>query len=384
MFSKPILTTLVLSLLFCSGCAKNRWLSRRDYSEMQDPFMESEAVADAESQRRSKGDTAGRARLSSSLADANPESDEREAAPLLGPKPIQQASAGDDSEIRSGRIANAAYPRDSETHPGAAGEAPSTRSYEGPALSDFLQRKKTDSAPTQATAAGTTPRGQANFAQPGSISASTGAPASSMPKLSAEVDGFTNFLTEKGTTATAAATSVTHQGSNAVRVAEKDAGDFASWAQQQKATWSDTGESVKDAVSTAPGRMNEDARAAAQQMRQKAENAVPDFNAPDSSSSSADESAQPLMKTFDPQHPAADFNPRFAAKKNEVPVEKEEVNPFDDPFTPSFDKDTESTVPPKAAASTKTPAGSGGKSGRQLDESFQLDSGWKPSHLTRP
>ena len=192
MFTKPILATLVLSLLFCSGCAKNRWLSRRDYSEMQDPFMESEAVADAESQRRSKGDTTGRARLSSSLADANPESDEREAAPLLGPKPIQQASAANDSEIRSGRIANAAYPRDSETQPGAAGEAPSTRSYEGPALSDFLQRKKTDSAPTQAqaTAADATPRGQANFAQLGSISASTGAPASSMPKLSAEVDAL--------------------------------------------------------------------------------------------------------------------------------------------------------------------------------------------------
>lgn len=347
--------------------------------------MESEAVADAESQRRSKGDTTGRARLSSSLADANPESDEREAAPLLGPKPIQQASAANDSEIRSGRIANAAYPRDSETQPGAAGEAPSTRSYEGPALSDFLQRKKTDSAPTQAqaTAADATPRGQANFAQLGSISASTGAPASSMPKLSAEVDGFTNFLTEKGTAATAAATSVTHQGSNAVRVAEKDAGDFASWAQQQKSTWSDTGESVKDAVSTAPGRMNEDARAAAQQMRQTAENAVPDFNAPDFSPS-ADQSAQPLMRTFDPQQPAPDFNPGFAVKKNEVPVAKEEVNPFDDPFAPSFDTDTESTVPPKAAASTKAPAGSGRKPGRQLDESFQLDSGWKPSQLTRP
>ena len=383
MFSKPILTTLVLSLLFCSGCAKNRWLSRRDYSEMQDPFMESEAVADAESQRRSKGDRAGRARLSSSLADANPESNARDAAPLLGPKPIQQASAANDSEIRSGRIANAAYPRDSETQPGAAGEAPSTRSYEGPALSDFLQRRKTDSASTEATTESAAPRGQANFAQPGSISASTGAPASSMPKLSAEVDGFTNFLTEKGTAVTAAATSVTHQGSNAVREIENDAGDFASWAQQQKATWSDTGESVKDAVSTAPGRMNEDARAAAQQMRQNAENAVPDFNAPDSSSS-ADESAQPLMKTFDPQHPAADFNPRFAAKKNEVPVEKKDVNPFDDPFTPSFDKDTESTVRPKAAASTKTTAGSSRKSGRQLDEAFQLDSGWKPSHLTRP
>lgn len=383
MFTKPILATLVLSLLFCSGCAKNRWLSRRDYSEMQDPFMESEAVADAESPRRSKGDTAGRARLSNSLADTNPESDARDAVPLLGPKPIQQASAANDPEFRSGRIANAAYPREPEIQSGAAGEAPSTRSYEGPALSDFLQRKKADADPTQATAAGVAPRRQANFAQPGGLSASTGAPASSMPKLSAEVDGFTNFLTEKGTAATAAATSVTQQGSNAVRVAEKDAGDFASWAQQQKATWSDTGESVKDAVSTAPGRMKEDARPAAQQMRRSAENAVPDFNAPDFSPPD-DESAQPLMKTFDPQQPAADFNPEFAAKKNEVPVAKKEVNPFDDPFAPSFDTDPESTVPAKAAASTKTPPGSGRKRGRQLDDSFQMDSGWKPSHLTRP
>lgn len=383
MSTKPIFAALVLSLLFCSGCAKNRWLSRRDYSEMQDPFMESEAVADAESPRRSNGDTAGRARMGNSLADADPESDARDAAPLLGPKPIQQASAANDPEIRSGRIANAAYPREPEIQSGAAGEPPSTRSYEGPALSDFLQRRKTGTDPTQTTAESVTPRGQTNFAPPGSISASTGAPASSMPKLSAEVDGFTNFLSEKSTAATAAATSVTHQGSNAARVAEQDTGDFASWAQQQKATWSDTGESVTDAVSTAPGRMKEDARAAAQQMRRSAENAVPEFNTPDSSSA-ADESAQPLMKDFDSQQSAADFNPEFAAKKNEVPVAEKEVNPFDDPFTPSFDADSEPTVSPKAAASTKTPSGNVRKPSRQLDDSFQMDSGWKPSHLTRP
>ena len=383
MFTKPIFAALVLSLLFCSGCAKNRWLSRRDYSEMQDPFMDSEAVADTKSPRRSKGDSAGRARLDNSLTDTIPESDAGDAAPLLGPKPIQQASAANDPEIRSGRIANAAYPREPETQPGAAGETSSTRSYEGPALSDFLQRKKAGTNETPASTADITPRGQATFAPPGSISASTGTPASSLPKLSAEVDGFTNFLTEKGTAATAAATSVTQQGSNGVRVAERDAGDFASWAQQQKATWSDTGESVTDAISTAPGRMKDDARAAAQQMRRTAENAVPDFNTPDTSLS-ADESAQPLMKTFDPQATAADFNPEFAAKKNEAPISKKEVNPFDDPFAPSFDTEAESTVPPKAAASTPVPPDSGRKPDRQIDDSFRMDSGWKPSHLTRP
>jgi hypothetical protein len=46
MIKKPILLTLACGLLFSTGCAaKNRWFSRKDYSEIQDPFMETEAVA---------------------------------------------------------------------------------------------------------------------------------------------------------------------------------------------------------------------------------------------------------------------------------------------------------------------------------------------------
>ena len=66
MMKKPILLTLACGLLFSTGCAaKNRWFSRKDYSEIQDPFMETEAVASKDESPASEGsrDSAGRAKL---------------------------------------------------------------------------------------------------------------------------------------------------------------------------------------------------------------------------------------------------------------------------------------------------------------------------------
>ena len=346
MIKKPILVTLAMSLLFCSGCAKNRWLSRRDYSEMQDPFMEEEAVADTVKPRRAKTDTAGRARLSSSLADTQSGSDARDAVPLLGPKPILRTSATNDPSIRSGRIAKAGYPREPETKIGADGDTPPTQSYEGPALSDFLQRRRADRDPAAAVLPA---QSQLVMAQPRGAQGSLAARAVAVPTLSAEAQGFNSFLTEKSTAAATTAqrgANAVQRGANTVQQVQEDAGDFASWAQQQKANWSATGEGVPDAGST-------------------------------------EEQAQPLIRKLDTQKPAQEFDPKFAAEKSSGPEAKKEVNPFDDPFAPSFDSDALSSGPPKPSPTAKSPADSTTPRG-QLDDSFRMDSGWKPSHLTRP
>ena len=94
MTSKSLILSVTALMLFGAGCSKNRgWLSRNDYSEMQDPFMEpGSAVADS-SDRTSKA--AGRA----SLDDSDPSLTEGRArvaepglasAGMAGPKPIRR------------------------------------------------------------------------------------------------------------------------------------------------------------------------------------------------------------------------------------------------------------------------------------------------------
>ncbi len=392
MCTRPLLVTLAMSLLFCPGCAKNRWLSRRDYSEMQDPFMESEAVADAESEtpRRSGGDKAGKARLSNSIARSESDSDGRDAAPLLGPKPIQRTAASNDPVTQTGRVANAAYPRDAESADDSTNSGSAAQSYEGPALSDFLRRRQAgaDSAATTGTSAAES--NGSPLANTVNAATTRSPQKSGTPSASAEVEGFSNFLNEKGTvaaTSTATATqqtaSAVQRGASTIHQVEQDAGDFASWAQQQKANWSEAGAGVSEAVSSTPDRIKQDVQTAARQMRGTAENAVPDFNAPDFSPAS-EEQARPLMKKFDNTVAAPDFNLEIVNPISKVPAANKEVNPFEVSFNPSIDTDADSNGPLIDSAPPKSSAGTSNKPKPKLDDSFLKDSGWKPLHLTRP
>ena len=147
MTSKLIILSVAAFMLFGAGCSKNRgWLSRNDYSEMHDPFMEpGNAVANA-SDRTSKA--AGRASLDAAdpaLTEGGvpmPESGVASAG-MAGPKPIRRAGASSDMTENGRRVSAATYPgdalrEDSTDIQNTAG----VKSYSGPALSDFLQKRK--------------------------------------------------------------------------------------------------------------------------------------------------------------------------------------------------------------------------------------------------
>ena len=112
MMKKPILLTLACGLLFSTGCAaKNRWFSRKDYSEIQDPFMETEAVASNDESPASEGsrDSAGRAKMGGTASSTGSVA-KSELSPGSPPKSVLQTGASEDGVARVGRIANASYP----------------------------------------------------------------------------------------------------------------------------------------------------------------------------------------------------------------------------------------------------------------------------------
>lgn len=374
MISKPILITLATSLLFSTGCAaKNKWFSRRDYSEMQDPFMEGEALAsDAAPAARAKGDDTGRAKLGSSLADSGRATSPSGANSPPGPKPIQRAGAIEEPGARSGRVATASYPQDPDAD---TSERPVVKSHQGPALSDFLNQKKSEaSAAVQATEDTANQRAAAAtksvMAERNAKTAPAGSGSTAFPSLSREAENFSSFLqqsTDKVNTASQDAT-------GAVRKTEDSVHEFADWAEQKKGEWTQDGAEATEFVKSSPAATKQTIKAAGKQAQTMANEALLDFSTPDSEPQpefDTDESAQPLMKRF------AD-SPAPSSQK--APLEVED-NPFENPF------DTAEASPfaekPRAAATSKS-ASKSDSSRKSLDDSFQMDSGWKPAHMTRP
>lgn len=384
MITKPIIVTLVTSLLFCSGCAaKNRWFSRRDYSEMQDPFMQSEAVASADESSDGSGDQSGRARLDGLTADSS-DSPQQGIARLPGPKPIQQTGVAAESTARSGQIANASYPMEGDSESGNAArteagpESSGIRSYQGPALSDFLGRKRAEASQKSPSTAGganapTDSRSAANVTKPTGRAAET-------PQVSDEAASFGNFLQRKNNSVNTAAQSgnaASQQAAQAVQQTEDSVSDFATWAEQRKSGWSKEG---TQAVSNAESAAANDFNAAARQTKQVADDVVLDFNSPDFDT---EEVAEPLIKqpgTMQTQQkPMSSSTTAFEKPKRPTPTA--EANPFENPFdfTESEPVAAKPRPPanPGASAKSETPR-------KTLDDSFQMDNGWKPAHVTRP
>ena len=141
MASKLIVLTVTATLFFGAGCSKNRgWLSRNDYSEMQDPFMEPDSAVAKSSGKTSTA--SGRA----ALDDSEPAMAEGRAR-VSGPKPIRQTAATTSMNDSGRRVSPASYPDEAASDAMAAtgadaAKASGVRSYSGPALSDFLQKKK--------------------------------------------------------------------------------------------------------------------------------------------------------------------------------------------------------------------------------------------------
>ena len=382
MIKKPILLSLACGLFFSTGCAaKNRWFSRKDYSEIQDPFMETEAVAskDESSSPEGSGDSAGRAKLGGTTS-SSPSVARSELSPGSPPKSVLQTGASEDGVARVGRVANASYPEKTaagaSSAQGAATAAnPGVRSYQGPALSDFLSRKQAESVTAAADKANAVTRTTAEVAKNPAKAISPAARAAAIPDLSEEAAGFDNFL-QKGTDTV---NSKAKQVASKVEETEQSTEDFSSWASQEKQKWTQETSNAAAAVSAAPSAAKKQVKASAGQIRKAADDAVMDFATPDSETPEFDETAtaRPLLKRYAPAPTAAEEESEFEFEQAPSKRNTTESNPFENPFD-----DEEVKATPSTQSSTSQKSKSATAPQKSLDSSFQMDSGWKPSHLT--
>lgn len=370
MIRKPVLFVVAWSLLFCSGCAaKNRWFSRKDYDEMQDPFMDADALAadDESNGRRSADSKEGRATLGEQESSA-----ETGRSPKPG-KSILQTGASSDGVAGTGSFSNATR-SDKAAASSPTADNHVIKSYQGPALSDFLGKK---AAVAEAGAAveqlpSTISSAAAATARPSGIAPTATSPramspaarAAALPDLSHEVAGFSEFLQDGSATASAKASQAT---AAAIDTVERPVEDFSSWANQEQQRWNSAAGNAGAAVSSAKAAsvstvnsMKAASRTAAAAVVEEADFGSPDFEEMDT--------AEPLMKR------ATSAANAFEADVNSAKNAAADL--AENPFDAEFD-----TPQPKQAvrkpASPKTVK-------KSLDSSFQMDSGWKPANLETP
>lgn len=362
MMHRITLFTLSVSLLLSSGCAaKNRWFSRRDYSEMQDPFMESDALADSTGATGTRGgDRTGRARLGGQTADADSLTD---SAPQGAPRTATSAASYSDSDSSS--------------------PADGRRSYVGSQLSQLLNRRPatttSEPAPGSPSAAGTAADPLAASAL-NPLRSKMAAADSSAQALTQDAEQFGSFLQDKKS----AALESKRQATQAVESGEESLEDFAAWAAEQQESWKTSAEQTASAIpAAAKGRV----KAVSHEARETAEEAFNDFAAPDA----AEDQATPLV----PKPARRGAKPAVHTQEPEFDVspsgvnEDVEENPFENPFDSADFSDT----PPRGSgtsrssgtrSSEKQTSSRSSKSRSTVDDSFQMSSGWKPSDLSNP
>lgn len=362
MASKFFALSIVVMLLMDSGCSKSRgWLSRKDFAEMQDPFMEpSEAIAGKDdSSRGSKG----RATLGDSSASIADRRDQSTTPGSSGPKPIRTAGATGDTSAKN-RVSSAVYPSEPNGD-SISGDNRPVKSYSGPALSDFLQQKRADASntsnPANQNAQAAAPRSTQNPA----------ATRAALPTMSPEAENFSSFLSTNSNTVA----EKSQQANQPVQTAGNNVDDFVSWAEQRKAELSTEAQSARSTVAGAPAQ----ATAATQSVFQQAKTArqemvnsmaTPEFDGGEN------EKATPLLKQkFTPP----DAAPLPRAKAPGANSLANDVNPFADSYGDFQSSESNSTSQKPATATSET-----AKSKPSLDESFRMDTGWKPSNMIRP
>jgi len=375
MASKLIVLSIAVTLLMGTGCSKNRgWLSRKDYSEMSDPFMEpSEAIAKSGDK---SSDGVGRATLGS--ADSSPtDRSERSMLPgMAGPKPIRTAAATNEAVANGRSVSPAKYPTDPDL--GGAGDEPAAvKSYSGPALSDFLQKRQSAAqdaanevkqlpAKTQSTV-------RSNVNPAATRAATPAAPAT----ISPEVENFSQFLTNKSNAVAEKTQQATQQANQKVQDTSAGVNDFAAWAEQQKAEWSTSAGAVQSTVAETPAKTKQAARSVFQQAKTASQEMANSMMTPEFDDS-GDETATPLLKQKNTPPPATGS----VLSKAKAPTANDfaaDSNPFEESFD-EFHSSGSAAAPQKPATSS---SGSG-NSRPSLDDSFRMDTGWKPSNLTRP
>lgn len=339
--------------------------------------METEAVAAKDQSPASEGsrDSAGRAKLGGTTS-SSPSVAKSELSPGVPPRSVLQTGASEEGVARVGRVANASYPEKtaaaaaSSAQGAAAATNPGVRSYQGPALSDFLSRKQAESVTAAADRANAVTRTATEVAKNPASAISPAARAAAIPDLSEEAAGFDNFLQQSTDTVNSKAKQVAGK----VAETEQSAEDFSSWASQEKQKWTQEASNTAAAVSSAPAAAKKQVKSTAGQMRKAADDAVMDFETPDFDESAT---ARPLLKRYAPAPTAADEEPEFEFEQAPSKRRTTESNPFENPFD-----DEEVKATPSTKSSTSQKATSGATPQKSLDSTFQMDSGWKPSNLT--
>ena len=387
MACKFIVLTVTASLLFGVGCSKNRgWLSRNDYSEMQDPFMEPDSAAAKSSERTSK--SAGRASLDSSapaLADGRARVPERAMTSdgMAGPKPIRQAGASNDITENGRRVSLASYPEDDAAGTQGADGARTQKtagvtSYSGPALSDFLQKRKT-AALEAATQVDELPaRTVSSASAAAQKSPNPAATRAALPTISREAESFSNFLTNKSKSVA----NTTQKATQQVQGTSGDVNNFASWAEQQKAEWSNSANTARSTVSNAPAETKAKAASVFEQARQASQEMADSILAPEFDDAGS-EAATSLIKrpSSDSDSAAPVLSKAKAPAANHLTADE---NPFSDSFEESHDSGSTASAGTSQKPAASSASARSHSTTSSLDESFRMDTGWKPAHMTRP
>jgi hypothetical protein len=422
-------------VLICSGgCSRARWLSRKDYKELNDPFAAGSEMADADSSENSEFDaeadpvTAGRASLAEPKTAALPwqrpgaGSDEAstEEPAAAGPKPIIQQASGNSFDTNVGSVAQASYPDET---PESLDESPQPAAFD--------------------------PRADAPADVHTSAAAiSSGDSAEELPELPAITDGEsehpfeaaealaaearqTNSVPASQETVSADAFSAAvtndavneHQGDAAAAEAFSDSSDQTD--DQPVNPFSLDRQSVSGSPAedfAADVRVNSRTPAPAQSA-----DILPDDQWSTDLNGMSDDIAQPLIPATKPgaqpsrnenpfgENPKATASPSVSGFSSKTPVwpatglkqntvpsavpkpgvgqkpKKANVNPFDDEL-PSGDSNSGHSLPDFGSTDAELPpdfeAAESGDSDTdhdsKLDAGFDMDSGWKPSHAVKP
>lgn len=374
MAGKLIVLSVTALLLFEAGCSKNRgWLSRKDYSEMQDPFMGPDSAI-AKSTAETSG-SSGRASL-----DAAEPSVAQSQVNGSGPKPIRQTGGSVNMMENGQRISPANYPDDSEgsTRAGVGVGRPASgvTSYSGPALSDFLQKKKA-AGRDAATEGDQNPARTVSSANAAARDAlNPAATRAALPSMDPEVESFNRFLTEKS-----ASDSQTAERPNLqIQETSSDANNFASWAQQQKSEWSTSGNTAGSTAAAAPVQTKETAKTVFHQARQASREMADSLLTPDFDNTGT-ESAEPLIQRPNGDPAGAALSKAKAPKSSDFTADE---NPFADSFQEFHASDSGTKSPGTAQKAATSSASKSRQANGSLDDSFRMDTGWKPAHMTRP
>jgi hypothetical protein len=378
MITKPVVFTLAGCLLVLSGCsAKNRWFSRKDYSEIQDPFMESEAVADATGGAPAQ-DRTGRATLGS---------DGIASTELEGPRPIVRSGstlgAASLTGSTGGRTSAASYPEDDADAAGTQ-ESSGTRSYSGAGVSDYFNRRasmQTHAASAEAANASASLRSRLTNASP----ADAAGGVSQSPSVSSkELEGFSSFLQDK----TADVSQSRQPFETKVAESEESLNDFASWARETQETWSDPPATANGI----PAETRKSVQSASHQTTRSVDAAFDQFSGVEGGAEQ--ETAEPLVRrttTLKAARERQQAIPEFdfgedqpTSDSQSASSASEESNPFANPFDEESTSAPDSVPHGTGTKAKKSASNSNRKSSNSIDDEFMMDSGWKPSHISRP